>query len=327
VSEVAAILPARAILKRSRETELDILWLSFLLALAVVLGFVVFAPQCAHWFLIPLLLCGMLTTMDALEWLRGRIDLMDPIGLMGVVGFHFFFLAPLLHVAWDYWMNTAAPPSDWRDWLGAMAGLNAVSLIAYRVSSRSTSSSLGRKRTFGWKLSKSRFTLLAALLLVVSGSAQFGVYAHFGGLSGYVDTYRAHPEAFRGWGWLFVISEIFPLMALMAFLVYVRRHGPVVWGTGRTIALLLAFFVTQLLFGGLRGSRSNTVWALFCALGMIHFWIRPIRRSLVYGGVIFLVAFLYAYGAITNWNGVAPISEPPLCWCLARSGRIVPPPL
>jgi hypothetical protein len=88
-----------------------------------------------------------------------------------------------------------------------------------------------------------------------------------------------------------------------------RRRGPVAWGKGRTVVLLVAFFLTQLLFGGLRGSRSNTVWALFCALGMIHFWIRPIRRSLVYAGVIFLVAFLYAYGFYKDYHGAANLNQ------------------
>jgi hypothetical protein len=309
VADVATALPGRAPWMESRENALEILVLSFLPVFVIALGFAAFSPQCAHWFLIPVVFCGTLTSMDAWEWLRGRLDLMDPIGLMGVVGFHFFFLAPLLHVAWDYWMGSTAPPADWRDWLGAMAALNAISLVAYRFASRIPSLPFRRKPKFGWKLSRTRFTLVAFLLLAVSCGAQLGVYAHFGGVSGYIETFRVHPEAFRGWGWLFVISETFPLMALMAFLVYVRRRGRVAWSNTKTVALLLAFFILQLMFGGLRGSRSNTVWALFCALGMIHFWVRPIRRSLVYVGVVFLVAFLYAYGFYKEYHGAANLNQ------------------
>ena len=105
MADVATALPGRAPWMESRENALEILVLSFLPVFFIALGFAAFSPQCAHWFLIPLVFCGTLTSMDALEWLRGRLDLMDPIGLMGVVGFHFFFLAPLLHVAWDYWMG------------------------------------------------------------------------------------------------------------------------------------------------------------------------------------------------------------------------------
>ena len=309
MADATAALPRLAARMKPRESALDALLLSFFLASGIALGFAIFSPNCAHWFLIPLVLCGTLTSMDALEWFCGRLDLMDPIGLMGLVGFHFFFLTPLLHVAWDHWMTSAVAPADWREWLGAMAALNAIGLTAYRVASRTAWYASDRKPKLGWKLSRSRFTLIAALMLAVSGLAQLNVYAHFGGLSGYIETYRAHPEAFQGSGWVFVISESFPLTALMAFLVYVRRRRRVAWGNMHALAVLLAFFIIQLLFGGLRGSRSNTVWALIWAVGMIHFWIRPIRRCLVYAGVVFLVAFLYAYGFYKEYHGAANLTQ------------------
>src|SRR5260370_38837193 len=117
---------------------------------------------------------------------------------MGVVGFLFFFLALLLHVAWDYCRGPPPLPADWRDWLGEMAVLNAISLVAYRFASRIPSYAFRRKPKFGWKLSRSRFTLVAFLLLAFSCGAQLGVYAHFDGLGGYIATIGAQPEAFRG---------------------------------------------------------------------------------------------------------------------------------
>jgi hypothetical protein len=78
-------------------------------------------------------------------------------------------------------------------------------------------------------------------------------------------------------------------------LVYKRKvlkqaHWP-------SIALLVAaFFVTKLVFGGLRGSRSNTVLAMFWLCGAIHLWVKPVPRHLVILGIAFLVAFMYLYG-------------------------------
>jgi hypothetical protein len=60
--------------------------------------------------------------------------------------------------------------------------------------------------------------------------------------------------------------------------------------------VLIAYFVLQILFGGLRGSRSNIIWALFWAVGIIHLRVRPISRTLIYVGLLFLVAFMYFYG-------------------------------
>lgn len=62
-----------------------------------------------------------------------------------------------------------------------------------------------------------------------------------------------------------------------------------------TLALLL-FLVLKLFFGGLRGSRSNTIWGLFWAAGIVHLWLRPLSRKVVYAGLAFLVLFMYVYG-------------------------------
>src|SRR5260370_3924590 len=124
---------------------------------------------------------------------------------MGVVGFLFFFLALLLHVAWDYCRGPPPLPADWRDWLGEMAVLNAISLVAYRFASRIPSYAFRRKPKFGWKLSRSRFTLVAFLLLAGSCGSQLGVYPHFGGVSGAIETFRSPPLRFLGVGWPLVV--------------------------------------------------------------------------------------------------------------------------
>jgi hypothetical protein len=73
---------------------------------------------------------------DAIDWFRGRLSLFDPAGIIGLVGVHFFFLAPLLHVTWDSWMLYINPPPGWRDWLGGMAILNAAGLVLYRCAKK-----------------------------------------------------------------------------------------------------------------------------------------------------------------------------------------------
>ena len=61
------------------------------------------------------------------------LDVFDPIGILGLFGVQLFLLAPLLHVSWDYWLDEVIPPRDWRPWLGGMAALNFVGLLAYRA--------------------------------------------------------------------------------------------------------------------------------------------------------------------------------------------------
>jgi hypothetical protein len=60
--------------------------------------------------------------------------------------------------------------------------------------------------------------------------------------------------------------------------------------------ILCIFFSLKLLFGGLRGSRSETVYAMMWAVGTVHFVLRPIPRKFIYIGMILILIFMYFYG-------------------------------
>ena len=268
----------------------------------IVGGFVAIDDRMLHWFLIPLWCCGSLIGSDAVTWLRGRMDLFDPAGIVGVLGVHFFFLAPLLHVTWDSWMLYVDQPPDWRDWLGGMALLNVAGLLLYRlarewVASRGEDTPTNRL----WRLEWTRLRPLAACALLSSAALQLWVYLAHGGLSGYVAAFTdsvGRPEseaAFSGMGWIFMISESFPIVAMIVFAFLSVR-----WGASKRwpalLLVLLAYFVLLVFFGGLRGNRSQTIWGLFWAAGIIHLWIRPLSKRFIAVGLCFLVAFMYFYG-------------------------------
>lgn len=267
------------------------------LAALVVFGFWASDEAFTHWFVLPLLACGTVIGVDMLDWLRGRLDTYDPVGIIGLLGYHFFFLAPLLHVRWDYWMGQVAPPPDWRDWLGAMALLNLLGLLVYRASREAfaTRPLRERRRPVARRLRPRAFFIAVSIALLLSAALQVDAYARLGGISGYIAAFDANDGGFEGSGLIFVLSEKFPLFALLAFAVYMRRRGRSISSAG-ILAVLLVYLVLTLLFGGLRGSRSNTIWSLFWATGIIHYWLRPLPRKLIYIGVLFIGLFMYVYG-------------------------------
>ena len=257
----------------------------------------------AHWFLGPVLLCGVLIGQDAVEYLRGRLDMFDPVGIIGLFGVHFFFLAPLLHVAWDSYLEPYIDqPTEWRVWLGWMALINAAGLCLYQGA---------RRRAVLWggdspprtmrRMDRRRMLAGCVLGLVISGVLQAWFYASHGGVMTYIDTITANvgvaeeDQADRGMGIVFMVSESFPILAILLFAVLAERRK---YARGLAIVLiaLTAFFVLKIFFGGLRGSRSNIVWGLFWAAGIIHVWVRPMSRQLVATGLCFMVAFMYLYG-------------------------------
>lgn len=269
--------------------------LSTLLCVVVVTICCIANPGVLHWFLIPVFISGVIIATDAIAWMRGRIDIFDPIGIVGLIGIHFFFIAPLLHVTWDAFGTFRLPMStlEWKNWLGAMAMLNLLGLIIYRV-------------TRYWMLRKVLhyrgvvepapiFWPLLIFALFITVIAQIGVYISYGGISGFVAAYEQSRREFLGMGWIFMVSESFPILLLIGWAVYVKNSGKVpTWVT--IFFVLLVFLALKLLFGGLRGSRSNTVWGLFWAVGIIHYLVRAFPRKWIYAGIAFVVMFMYIYG-------------------------------
>ncbi|MEB3179196.1 MAG: hypothetical protein VKL59_09230 [Nostocaceae cyanobacterium] len=274
------------------------LFISFFLCILIVVGFLQTSEQFLHWFVIPVTLSGILMGIDAVNWFRSRLNIFDPVGIIGLLGFHFFFLVPLLSVSWDYWMESGiTPPSDWRPWLGGMAILNFLGIWVYRIARNLASKPVNyRSKQQIWRIDRNRFPLIISFALIFSGLLQLVVYKSFGGIIGYITAFTdTDNRAGEGMGWLFMLSETFPILAMIRFAVYAKRKKTMqIWHV--FVIVLLIFLVLQILFGGLRGSRSNTIWALFWAVGIIHFWLRPIKKQQIAIGLVFLMLFMYMYG-------------------------------
>jgi hypothetical protein len=254
--------------------------------------------QFDHGFLVPVTLCGILVGISALRWLLGDIDVFDPVGIIGLLGVHFFYVAPLLHVSWGTWLwevggGMSTPgPRDWRPWLEKLAWLNAAGLVTYMMISHR----LGRSRNSRPRVLDHRSARRLLLVgMIITAIAQAFVFFQFGGVAGMVDAYVSNRGALGGFGVVFLVSESFPILAFMMFALIAREH-PFLRRWGWQLFALVVFVILKLVFGGLRGSRSNTMWGLFWAVGIIHFWVRPLPRRLILAGLPLLFVFMYLYG-------------------------------
>jgi hypothetical protein len=251
-----------------------------------------------HWFLLPAMACGVLAGVDIVRWLRGRLDLFDPKTIIGCLAFYGFFIAPILHVAWDRFgvENEMAMFGDWRTWLGGMAALNALGLLTYRLAHNQAFSRAAPSRT-SWRIDRKKFYPIFALALAVS-VAGVGTYLwQLGGISGVVEAYEKNQEAFVGKGWLLVFA--WPLAVLSFIVVVFSRMNS---GGKRRYRLSMAMILMSIAglghfcLLGWYGSRCATVWALFWMSGIIHYCFRKLPTKLVAIGAIFLIAFMYFYG-------------------------------
>ena len=268
-----------------------------LTAFAVLAVAVVAVPGAQHWFILPVIGCGWLMAIDVARWVRGQLDVFDPYAIVALIGFYFFCIAPILHVEYQYYVNGVQRPSEWRDWIGLMATLNLTGIIVYRYISNKSLSLKSRKRDRIWLIDRSRVKSLLPLFLLGTALLQAYVYYSYGGIRGYIGVYEGRYEetAFEGMGFLFTVSESFPILAMLGFAVLAERR-PNLRRWGVLVLVLGVFVVLKLLFGGLRGSRSNTVWGIFWAVGIIHYGIRPVSKMVLFSMLPLLFAFMYLYG-------------------------------
>ena len=295
--------PATALAGSSGVVERTVL--AFAFCSLVVIALILYDREFLHWFVLPLIVCGTLIGPDAIAFFEGRIEVMDPAALIGCLGMHFFFLAPLLHVLWDTWLQYVLPPPDWKEWLGWMGLVNAIGIVVYRItySAWSQVRRVPTSRTV-WEIDSYRSVVVFGSFMLVSALLQGWVYLHFGGISGFIDAYMESEQhfgntdagvGFNGFGWIFMISESFPMLAIFAAAAYIRRNNKKPGWLG-LLTILSLYFVLVMLFGGLKGSRSNTIWALFWGVGVIHFLVRKVTPRIVLLGTAFLLLFMYLYG-------------------------------
>ncbi len=246
-----------------------------------------------HWFLIPLVACGGLVGVDVYRWATGEIDMFDPIGLVAVLGVHFFFLAPLLQILTDTkLLYVTNQPGDYRPWLGLMSCINFAGLLCYRIALAIFAGKRRPARTL-WTLKSSSFLPLLGAAILAAAVAEVYVLTRFNGIAGLVESFTSDPYKFNNTGWIFMISESLPILLMIGVTtLWWRRRAS--WFL---LTPLIGFIVAlEMLLGGWRGSRQNVIWAIIWVLGMIHYGMRPVSRKAIVACGVVMLAFMYFYG-------------------------------
>jgi hypothetical protein len=273
----------------------------YFLALAFValitLLFLLWKEALWHWFLFPVLVCGVLTGVDVVRWLRGDMDLFDPKTIIACLAFYGFFVAPLLNVSWNtFGVGDLLLWGDWRPWLGAMAALTAVGLVGFRTVHNLTFAHTAPSR-MRREIQPQKFYPIFAFALTLSIAGVTTLLWQMRGIPGMVEAFENNQEAYVGKGWLLMLA--WPLAALsFIFIVFAwTDHQKKVRQRLSTGLLLLSVVgIGHFLLLGWYGSRSATIWALFWMGGIVHYRFRKLPPKIVAIGVLFLIAFMYFYG-------------------------------
>lgn len=304
VRPVPTARPARR--QWSATTSSSRLLAASVICLAIVGIAMALAPGCMHWFMIPVFFCGVACCFDGLQiFSRKCRDIFQPVPLLGAFGVYFFFLAPIIHVATDYWFTSEpwAPkevPEDWRTWLGLMAVLNLIGLGVYKTLRGPFTRLFLRRRLFTFpQINVRAVRSYGAIALALLFLLQVYVYYLFGGVTSFVEAFgsatQGKDSSFNGLGWLLALAESFPVMLVIVCCVLFKRHLASV-GSLRLFAYFTVAFALSLLFGGLRGSRGNTVFTLAYIIGIVHCTVRPVAPRVLALFAAVCLMFMYVYG-------------------------------
>jgi len=265
---------------------------------ASVLIFIGLNRAVVHWFLLPVMACGVIAGADVIRWLRGRLDLFDPKTIIACLAFYGFFVTPILHVVWDRFGvgNEMFLWGDWRIWLGAMGCLNALGLLAYNWAHNFQFARAIPSPT-RWEVDRKKFYAVFTFALACSIAGVVTFISSLDGIPGIIESYENNQEAFAGKGWLLVLA--WPL-AILSFIFVVFLWTDRQRKDRRRLSTGLMFLsvagIGHFILLGWYGSRASTIWALFWMAGIIHYRFRKLSPKMMSMGLIFLIAFMYFYG-------------------------------
>src|SRR5699024_602093 len=177
---------------------------SIFLTTIIVIFFILTSDNLFHPFIIPVYLTGIIIGFDLISWFRGEIDIFDPVGFIGVFGYHFFFLAPILQIYWGAGMGNIEQPEDWRTWLLGIGIINLIGLILYRYF-RTYFLNSTQYKVNKWVIDTNKLLFVSIPVLIVMLALQTYVYISYGGISGYINTYTSRDGGFEGMGFLFMV--------------------------------------------------------------------------------------------------------------------------
>lgn len=275
-----------------------------------------------HRFMVPVSVCGVLVGFDCVEWARGRLAIFEPCALVGLFGFHFFYLAPILRVRLDFWALYIPGLADWRYGLGLMATLNLIGLLIYRVTVGFPTKSPNPVPSRVLRLSSFRF--LGTVATLVSIVTFLGILAYYGGIDSYLRVVTSARGELEGMGLILLVGEAFSLLGFTTVLLSGRKRLKAHhW---QLFAVIVAFAFVQFLGTGLRGSRSNTIWPLLIAIVLVYLIIRPISRKafLVLMLIVGLFTYLYSFYKIEGTEALPELRSGNTSSRSANSGRGMP---
>lgn len=273
------------------------------LVLAALVGLCVILKEEAPFYFVQVAIGSALLLVLLKESVDRGGTIFHPVPLTCIILLWAFVFSPVVSVYTDYYL--ALPPKliDYEKWIWYVSWIYTVILVFLFLGVLLGSKIKSAVNDIRSPV-RSRVLFYAPLFLGVTALLQIYVYASMGGLVGYMRTWTDSKESFDGLGLVFMVAEAFPIIAMFVVLILfsgkneIERRRSILLVT----VLFLGFFVLKMLFGGFRGSRSNTIWGLFWFAGVIHLYFYRLKLIHFLFGLGFLSFFMVSYSLYKTYG-------------------------
>jgi hypothetical protein len=283
---------------------------------------VLFAPAVVHWFLVPVILCGILIGADGVAWFRGNMDTFDVKGLIGAYGYHFFFIAPLMYIVFKGELAFLDNPADWRPWLGKMALLNLVGLTLYKLIQNWSQRGIKPYQKV-WLIVPGRAAIVLGFALVAAFASQIFLFVIMGGFRGLAIAFTEETTSLYRMGSFRIMGSGLPILILIILTMFFRR--PESQKTSWVEIILILSFLSGLhiLSTGMSTDRGLIVTAIIWMGMIIHYFWRPISPLMI---ILMILPFIplmwiYSFYKTIGMEAIKAIKSDTVSSLSAETGR------
>lgn len=265
--------------------------------------FIILNLKSLDYYIIPLYITSIIIVYYIIPGFIYK-DFFSPTFIISLTIYHLFIIAPLLHINFNfYYMFFFKKYDVWKSYYNNWASLNLIGVILFYCSLHlfnKIKPLIKNKKKNIYDIRTAPFYFITTLFLLFSLVIQLYVYHKFGGILGYIKAKETiGPDAFKGLGKFAIIAESFPII-FMFLAVFYYRNKKLPWVN--IFILMFIFILLKILFGGLSGSRSNTIWGLFWCLALIHFFIRKLNIKFITLCTVFIISFMLVYGVYKKYK-------------------------
>ena len=256
-----------------------------------------FVPSLQNGVFLIVAATACLLTADIIKVSRGELDPLSVRSLVATVALLSLVAVPVVQLTTNdfrltYGVLSASDFLTGYGYFGTLV-LIGVSLMYSAAAFMERRPSMPPVRT--WVVTAGGNWTPLALLIGLAAASAVAVQLIVGGPSGFVSSVTDR-TGFAGLGPLFVFAESTPL--LLTIWVVLRHRSRLLRAKPVTLVLLVALLAaaTLVFFGGLKGSRSTTVFMLLACIGVYAFWVRPLQPKVLAWCGLVAIAFMLVYG-------------------------------